>query len=350
MPGVFFGILRGMPLLSEDDLCRSPQWYPLRFASRDSVLFVELSEEAYRAASFLDERLLAGNPSQATCELDAMGSAAARLESSAFYLFHIGHVGSTLISRLIGCHERLFSIREPALLRAFADPAARPAAPSLERLLALLSRTWKPDQRAVIKATSIVNEAAEAILRGHHRPAAIFMYTAPVNYLRGILGGPNSRVESKALAPGRQRRLEQRLGVQVVPPVLSEGEQIAMNWLSEMTVLHQAAMRFQAQVLWADFDEFLRNPVGGLGAMFRALGVEYSEKEIESLIAGPIMRQYSKAPEHHYDAALRREVFQSADWQHGGEIKRGLSWLGQAAAASALVEAVLIGASQRGKF
>ncbi len=342
MPGVFFGILRGMPLNSEDDLCRSPQWFPLRIASASTMLLVELDEDAYRAASFLDERLLARNPPQTICDLRVICSAAARLQPRASYLFHTGHVGSTLISRLIGTHERLFSVREPALLRAFTAPAPLPAALTLTSLLSLLARTWRREQRAVIKTTSIVNEVADAILGSPDRPAAIFIFATPLNYLRGILAGPNSRVESQALAAGRLRRLERRIGAAANLETQSEGEQVAMSWLSEMTALHQAAMRFEAQVLWVDFDEFLHDPILGLHAIFRALGTDSAEREIESLLAGPIMRQYSKAPEHPYDAALRREVLESADWEHAAEIKRGMSWLARVAANAPLAQGALI--------
>jgi hypothetical protein len=319
----------------------------LRFAGHDALELVELDEGAYRAASFLDERLLVRDPRRANCELALVGSAAMRLESRAHYLFHIGHVGSTLVSRLIGAHESFFSLREPALLRAFADPTTPPAGLSLDCVLALLARTWRPAQRAVIKATSLVNEAAETILGGMHRPAAIFIYATPQNYLRGIFAGPNSRVESKALVPGRKRRLERRFGAEALPPIQTEGEWVAMNWLSEMSALHRAAQRFEAQVLWMDFDGFLQHPETGLSAIFQALGAQCPMADIESLASGPIMRQYSKAPEHSYDAALRREVLESADWQHGAEIKRGLQWLGRIASGTSEVHDLLAGMARR---
>jgi len=308
---------------------------------------VDLDEEAYGRASFLDERLLREDPPQASCDLRIIAAAALRLTPGAFYIFHIGHVGSTLISRLIGAHESLFSVREPGLLRAFADPAALPSSLTLNSLLILLGRTWHTGQRAVIKATSIVNEAAEVILGGIDRPVAVFVFAKPLNYLRGILAGPNSRVESRLLGPARLRRLQRRIGTDAAPTLKSEGEQVAMSWLSEMTTLHQASARFETRVLWIDFDEFLQDPVLGLNGILRAFGAESSASDIESLVAGPIMRQYSKAPEHAYDAALRREVLASADVQHGAEIKRGLDWLGQMAAANPLVHEVLLGARRR---
>ena len=299
------------------------------------MTLVKLDEAAYAAASFLDERILALEYPQTSCPLTTIHAAAAALTPTSHYVFHTGHVGSTLISRLIGEHKGVFSLREPALLRTFAgEPALEHGAvpadaqANLVSVLALLARTWRAEQRAVIKVTSIVNELAEFILAGAERPAAIFMFADPLNYVRGILAGPNSRAESKMLAPARRRRLIRRLGdVDWHSDPRSEGEQAAMSWLCEMTALHQAALRFGSRVLWVNFDAFLSEPLPQLAAIFKALDAAPSFGEIEALVSGPIMRQYSKAPQHAYDAALRREVLRSADWQHGLEIRRGMDWL-----------------------
>ncbi|MGH8201069.1 MAG: hypothetical protein ACREVO_12050 [Steroidobacteraceae bacterium] len=53
------------------------------------------------------------------------------------------------------------------------------------------------------------------------------------------------------------------------------------------------------------------------------------------------MRSYSKAPEHAYDAALRRRVLESADGEHGAEIRRGMQWLASLAGRHTLVDAIL---------
>ncbi|MEP6968709.1 MAG: hypothetical protein ABI906_11585, partial [Pseudomonadota bacterium] len=42
---------------------------------------------------------------------------------------------------------------------------------------------------------------------------------------------------------------------------------------------------------------------------------------------------YSKAPEHPYDADLRRRVLAQARREHGDEIERGIAWLDAAGTA-----------------
>jgi hypothetical protein len=327
--------------ITADEIGRSPEWLPLEPVAGGAMRLIRLDETAYRAASFLDQRLLRLAHEQGVCNLEVLEATAARLEPRPHYVFHIGHVGSTLISRLIGAHQGFFALREPALLRGLAQGVPGGAL-SLGAALALLARTWRPSQRAVIKATSFVSELAEPILATDNRSAAILMFVPPLNFLRGILAGPNSRVESRQLAPSRLQRLARRLGEgEWRSELRSEGEYVAMSWLCEMTALHQAALRYKHQVLWVNFDAFLGEPRAGLEAIFRFLGAEAAAGEIQALVAGPLMHQYSKAPEHAYDAELRRRVLLSADAEHGAEIRRGVNWLGKVAMRHQLIETVL---------
>jgi hypothetical protein len=309
--------------VAAEELALSPAWLPLNAAGPGPRLLVRLDEAAYRAASFLDQRLLATNPPTATAAAVTVTAAAAGLAPGSHYLFHIGHVGSTLVSRLVGESAGLFSLREPAVLREVALQGA-----DLRDTLSLLARTWRPGQRAIVKATSFVSEIAGSILELDPHATAILIFTPAAAYLRCILGGPNSRTESRALAPTRLARLRRRLGENSLEGDLqSEGEWIAMSWLCEMVCLQQAAQRFASRVLWVDFDEFLADPQLGLQAIFGALGTTAHPQDIEGILAGPLMRRYSKAPEHAYDAALRQDILASAEREHPAEIRRGMAWL-----------------------
>jgi hypothetical protein len=307
------------------DVSSSPYWYPLRAGSLEATL-IPLLERDYAAASFLDERLLERHPSTATLAIDRLAAAAAKMPAHAHFLFHLGHVGSTLISRLIGAHPSFFCLREPALLRTQTrSPSSQLP---LRALLALFARTWRRDQTAVIKATSIVNEIAGRILSESDAPRALLICASPLAYLRGILGGPNSRIEARVLAADRLRRLALQFPQsdwRAAPR--SEGEWIASSWLCEMGALEELSRHHPARTHWIDFDSFLREPAAGLTAILDAFGVGCEAAVIDSIVGGPIMRQYSKAPEHSYDSALRRAVLEAADWEHGAEVRRGMQWL-----------------------
>ena len=58
-------VRRVNPVLAEGDLLRCPAWFPLRIADSGDMSMVYLDEAAYRAASFLDERILALHANEA---------------------------------------------------------------------------------------------------------------------------------------------------------------------------------------------------------------------------------------------------------------------------------------------
>jgi hypothetical protein len=327
-------------------LGESPQLFPHALDLRnDSVAFVELSRADYARASFLDARILgAGTPRQThpwgevTAAIEAAG-----LAERCNFIFHIGHVGSTLLSRLMGAHARVFALREPMVLRTLAqlqsDAASAPQPWSavefdarLGGCLKLLSRTFGPQQCALIKATSFVGELAAALLMRASAPRAILMYVAPETYLATILGGANSREEARLLTPQRLRRLRRRVGHGAWSDApLTEGEALALGWACETVALTHAARAAGARAMPLDFEKFLAAPAASLREVLRHVGIEASAGEIESIIGGPDMQRYSKAPEHAYDAALRCAVLEEARALYAAEIRRGLAWLERAA-------------------
>jgi hypothetical protein len=262
-------------------------------------------------------------------------------------------VGSTLLSRLIGAHRGAFALREPALLRTFAglsderDTMARAWSEAdiearLSGCLKLLSRTFDTQQIAVIKATSFVSEISAGLLSRPANPKALMMFVSPESYIATILGGPNSRQEAQVLAPGRLRRLHRRLGGNIWHlERLSEGEVLGLAWACEMTALARAADAGGARVLRLDFDRFLAEPVL-LVTVLQHFGIDASLSEVQAILRGPHLRRYSKAPEHAYDAALRRDVLNEARALHGEQIRRGLAWLDRAAAQFAAVRDALL--------
>lgn len=312
----------------------SPELFPIDLQpATDAVALVQLSRIDYEKASFLDTRLerrpVALPP---FAELEA---AAAGAPVACDYIFHTGHVGSTLLSRLLGTHPRVFSLREPLALRTFAQAAADqtpwPPAELSRRMavfMALYSRTWTTGQRSLVKATSMVGEIAGPLLTLDPAAQALLMTVSAETYLATILGGPNSRIELKAAAPGRLARLTRRLGAPVARlDDLSEGEVAAMSWACEASALAACARAHPARCAWIDFDRFLDDPGGGLAAALTSLHGAADPAEVERLATSAYFDRYSKAPEYAYGPTVRRQTLEAARQAFGPEIRKGLAWL-----------------------
>lgn len=327
-------------------LSRSPELFPHSLDLRnDTVALVRLTRADYEKASFLDERVLGSHSLSRTLPFATLeaGVTAAQLQERCHFIFHIGHVGSTLLSRLLGADRRIFALREPSILRNLvqmkSDPEQQPRVwteqifePREAIFLKLWSRTFAPEQASVIKATSYVSELAAALLARPSRPRAILLTVKPQSYIATILAGQNARVEARGLTAGRLKRLHKRIGREIWRlGSFGEGEALALAWACEMCGLVEAARAAGERALFFDFDAFLGEPQTTLTAAFRHLECDVTDREVGAILAGPLMTRYSKAQEHEYSPALRRELLDEANKTHGAEIAKGLSWLERAA-------------------
>jgi hypothetical protein len=308
-----------------DALAASPVLFPLGIDPRaDAVQLARLARADYDAASFLDTRILATGVKTAWTLWPEFRDAATGLAERCHFIFHVSHVGSTLLSRLVGLHPDLLSLREPGILRSFASDLPE------ERwgvFLGLWSRTFEPRQTAVIKATSFVGEVAEALLGRVAGSRAVLMTVRPDIFLPALLGGALSDVTG--LQAARWERLRRRYGDLPAQEPRSPGEAVAMSWLCEMAALHAAAGRFPDRVLWLDFDAFLADPHRHLTAALAHFRVDPAPAA--ALVASPIVGRYAKAPDQPFDARHRAALLNDARARHAADIERGLAWLDRAA-------------------
>jgi hypothetical protein len=336
------------------DLFPSPRLFPHAMdAGRDLVLLVERSEADFRAASFLDDRSLkAGEKKEIVGWGDVAAAVPAGARRDVQYIFHIGHVGSTLIARLLGEQEQILALREPLLLRSFFDilnPAGGSAtaweegeAPNrLDTLTALLSRTFRPDQRALVKATSFTSEIAPRLVPAGSR--ALLLHASARRYVENILAGDASRQELHHLAESRTARLARRLGRMTWNlPAMTEGERAALAWASEMASLHDAAAALPPGATgWCDFDEFLAAPAERLLAVAGFFGQPLDAASAQALCGGRLMTRYSKAPEYEYSPRLREEVLADSRSRNRAAIAEAMAWLDSVAREHPLVAACL---------
>lgn len=327
-----------------DSLDRSPRWFPHQFdPTNDAVLLLRMSEEDFREASFLDQRAVPENAEWRRTDWPALAAAiGADARRDAQYIFHIGNVGSTLISRLLGELGTVLALREPLLLRSFFEMLGPLPAPHswsdaeaearLGTLAALLSRTFRPGQRAIVKATSFTSEIAWRLLPAGSR--ALLLFATPQHYVENILAGQNSRQTLEMMSPSRLARLQSRCeGLEADLGSMSEARKAALGWACEMSSLEQSAARLpDGAVMWLDFDLFLADPAQHLADIAAFFGHELEADAARTICGGPLMRRYSKALEYEFTPATRREILAEARWAHGPAIRDALGWLSQLAA------------------
>ena len=320
---------------SAAEIAKDATWLAQAFdAGNKLVRIIQMDREAYRSASFLDDRMLQQPLDAHVVEWQTVRSAlAVEARRDARWIFHIGHVGSTLVARLLGEIDGVLSIREPRFLRDVAALGNEDRQDLIFPTQALFSRTFGEDELALVKATSFVSEIADELVPAGER--SLFLYAAPRAYIASILAGANSVQELAALNASRAQRMSGR-----VPGMsgTSVAHKAAAAWACEMTALEAAADRMiDRQVKWADFDAMLADVPNELREIAQYFGFAAPADRLHAIATGPLMRRYSKALEHEYSPSLRGELIAEAEGANRADIDSALAMLRDAAEESPLL-------------
>jgi hypothetical protein len=288
----------------------------------DTVLLVQLTETDLTEHSFLDERIFRPDMKFEWVPWDQFEAQTASLPGEPpSYIFHIGHCGSTLLSRLLAAATGTSALREPLPLRTFAIDCADGNAgmlgdEALGRRLRSFERVWAP---ATIKATSICSNVIDRVSAD---APVVFLYQQAETHLAVILAGENALQDLRGFGQNRYRRLV--AFAPDLPPLasLSIGELAAMTWLAEISSGNKGVTG--REVLKLDFDAFLQQPEECLANVCKALDLSATAESCTAAVAGPIMRTYSKAPEHAYGPKLRDEVIADSRQRNAAEISKGM--------------------------
>jgi len=320
----------------------SPDAYPQKLdLIRDEVLVVRLDAAAYRAASFLDDRVLGPATQGAWLPVGSISAATRRVQEgrALHFIFHTGHVGSTLVSRLLDEIGDVLSLREPLPLRTLADaldvlslPESLLSTAEFDNHLALFTKLWSRgydvDCRVVLKATSSAGRLAVPLLAQSVSSRAIYMNLRAEPYLAALLAGQNSPLDLRGHGPGRIRRLQTRLDTPLTPlHELSIGELAAMSWLAESWTQHDALRNFPDRLIALDFNDFLADVAEGMSRIVGHLGLRCDSRILSGLVRSPVLSRYSKAPEHAYTPDTRSELIDASRRANRAEIRRGMAWL-----------------------
>lgn len=326
------------------DIQGSARWLVYQVDINGRAEIVPMTLETYRETSFLDYRIKRPTPSQIyTADFAQLGKLFGDpAVHDTRYIFHISHVGSTLLSRVVGTLPNVLSLREPILLRWLSDirrdlrlPESRFTSAGYEArlrtVLGLLARPIDEVGKVVVKATSFASNLAVDILTLQPLARATAIYCRFDSFAATVLRGQGGWSDMLSQAPSRMRRLHDMLGRQPWQlAYMSPGEIVALNWLTEMLALADAAARFPQRFKWVDFDAFILDPFGAAGGFVDALGLDWSVEDADELRNSGILSRYSKHPDRAYDAGEREKEKAEASARQGHEIRRGRAWLERA--------------------
>jgi hypothetical protein len=320
----------------------SPDSYPQKIdLAAERVLLVQFDADAYRSASFLDDRMLGPATQAAWVPVGAVAQALRSVRNArpVHFIFHTGHVGSTLVSRLLDETGAVLSLREPLPLRTLADAHdalgrsdSLLSEPQFDHALAMFMRLWArgydPTRCVVVKATSSAGRLAVSILAASEGSRAVYMNLRAEPYLATLLAGQNSLTDLRGHAPERMRRLQARVAAPLPPlHTLSIGELAALSWLSESSTQRDAVRRFPDRIIAVDFEEFLAAVAESMERILVHFALPRDARYLSGVGGSPALARYSKAPEYTYSPSVREEVLRDSRRHNREEIRKGMAWL-----------------------
>jgi hypothetical protein len=316
-------------------------WFPFQYdLERLNFTFVRLEDHHYRSASFMDRRLgqAASQPVlmkyDSLIELFESGDEGRDLSG---WIFHIGHCGSTLISRALSADATVLPLREPQVLESLANDLHRLGSDfsfldedgwdALRKSVSLLlGRRFLPAQTPLIKARSNSNQLIGPILEAGTQRRGLGLHIGLEPYLATMLQIEPPRHDIRTQARQRLREWQAIEGAPRLRLVdLDLPRLAALSWLTTMYRLLAAAQRFPDRFLMLDFDAFLQSPEDHLESLCRFFGFPAA---CEATIAAfpAIAAEYSKQPGIPFSAAARQAVMDQNRSANGSLIRAGFDW------------------------
>jgi hypothetical protein len=290
--------------------------------AQDRAWVLHFTRDDYRRAAFLDQRALKHRDISGWTVTGRELNEALRQGATSkplHWLFHIGHCGSTLVSRLLDLIPGTLGHREPLPLLALAQGRDHPAADRwLAAVKRLLARGFNDTQAVIVKPTSIVTTLAGDLLPGSGH--ACLLWVDLQTWLATMIRSES--LVSSTLALEQLRLADMLFSV----PAESIGSRLARSWLSEQLRWQRISAGASSRCMDLDFAAVLADPARATGDLARHFGLRVPG-EWNSLIAtSGLLNEYAKDASQPFDSSARQRELEAASLQYSAVIDEGLRW------------------------
>jgi hypothetical protein len=326
---------------SQEEIVQTALWHLFDFdLASQTYTLMRIEEEIYRQASFLDQRIGSFGCPMVRYELKHLAQMFPRLgqqRGAMGFIFHVGHCGSTLLSRALSASLRVLPLREPMTLRTLSThqrdldtPMSFIARPDWEWLLTTildsLARRFQDGQFNVVKATSTGNNLIVPVLEESDSHRAILLYVPLETYLATMLGKGKEGGDLWGQAP---IRMKDWLSIDEQPDFalheLRAPQFAVLSWLTSINHMFSAREKFDDRLMMMDFEDLIADSRRNLTAAASFFGLESETGEIIERFP-EISSSYSKLPDRRYTPEYRKQLLLSTRDEHAADIKAGLEW------------------------
>jgi len=316
--------------------------------NNEGVAFTSpLTASQYRKTPFLDHRSLehgigACRYSVQTTQLQDLarwgdGKSHYQVGEGLNFVFHMGHTGSTLLSRALGKIEGTRILREPPLLSWLAESMPGVDDEGLAtvwRSMALpwLSRRYYATERIIVKVKSSALRFLRPAIKQSKASKAIFMYSTLRTHLTICLARQQERFSDQQYGAldvkmkGAFNAFKEFSVDSQDFQDLSIAKRMALAWMKRMLFVQSMP---KSKVLLLEMDDFLANPRKHLMEVGTFLDLNITNKIAEAIASDRnIFQVYAKDQEVPWDRAVQKRLFEGRSAAYRTEIDEGVEFAG----------------------
>jgi hypothetical protein len=312
------------------------EWLPHAFEPDGRHLTAVFVPRELRAKlAFLTDGYFKGAFRKATFDTDSLASACGSAPTAPIhFIFNTSFCCSTLLAKALDVPGISSSLKEPNILVNVAErligAGTREASAELELALRLLERPFARGEKVIAKPSNFANRLLEPILELRPESRAALLYSDAATFLRSIAKrGLVSRINARRLYQNLAAWTSLQFGFSGEEMLQQTDLQIAaLAWLMQIAHFQAVADRWGTdRVRLVDAADLLANPASVLDRAQSLFDLGLNERQIATIVAGPVFKKHSKFSEVDYDPSTRERDHAALAKVHAEELEMVLQWL-----------------------
>lgn len=256
------------------EICNTPDLFPAYMSFHTGqVEYVKMSERWFNESIFLDPKRIMGSYAlSATTDHLAYVSNTIQAKQSSL-IFHTAFCGSTLISKALAELFHTLPVREPQILDELQnlffndDIDAAEKSKWLQRVSAILSRTFHSDDVAIIKTNDYANALLPVFLKTFTKTPVLFLYVPLSEFLAACLKDETRHAWILSRYRSCRAHLAAILGIndnELELKTSQLGKMAALYWAYNILLFDNAFECFPEQLRSLNFNRFIKTPISTL--------------------------------------------------------------------------------------
>lgn len=327
--------------MNANEVLADSNWLPVAIGNNKNIIFQKFEDDGVSESTFLDNRAKGLTQEKAQISASVMYNSAKAMKKTQTIneLFHISHVGSTLLAKVVQSLPNSISFREPTIFRdivskyydfhAGANPFFAKEMPLLLASVYTMFRRGS-EEHIFIKQTSgnlilpfqISDKTKEQI---PNPTKGAYLYTSAKNFLSHACKSQGAIGDSVQSAPRRIGYFNRlctfrKLELADLKPL----EKVGLIWLTEMQKL-RARTSLAGHANAINFDACLRE--NGKESLVDALCVCFQLDDHRDALLGSAAWDSNSKNDKPFEANERTDTLDKNYLAHKIDVEKALSWI-----------------------